>query len=584
MSRSRLVALTVVGVAIVAFAAWPPSEEPTPDRKDRVETRTKTREKPSDEEIKRRRKARLMRMSRGKVVEAKLVKLRALRCGLMPAPQASIAVDMGNGPVQVGETDDLGKLTIRVPKVGKHTYIATHDEHDGAEGPTDADEISVNACPGATVIGKVVDPKGDPVEGAEVVLGEEQDVAVTDENGEFMVTDMYLTALRLAARNGQLSAEVSLDPPLNPREERTLNLRLERGRRLVGVVLDREGTPVPKATVMALAGAEMVTSTRADRRGRFWLKGVPFVPLSLQALSDRGASKPLPVGETEARSDLVLTIEPGAMLVFKGGGADATYQVYDKRRPAAAPMREVVGDGSRATLNAPGQYEIMVDSPTGGKKSCGEVGVFPGDLIEIDCAAEGDATVTGRVVDTKGDALGGVNIYAFSRSSYRRSARRVQATTSSDGTFSFKLDERGQITVGAFVPEDGGGYGRKTGIPVSPGVVSDVGDITILTRDERQAMFRQRKFYGVGAVITRTSQGPVFQRLVDNGPLARAGVKAYDVILAVDGQTAYNESVMGLVRKLRGEEGSSVTLTLWRDGQELEVDVERGPIDADKAF
>ncbi len=61
-------------------------------------------------------------------------------------------------------------------------------------------------------------------------------------------------------------------------------------------------------------------------------------------------------------------------------------------------------------------------------------------------------------------------------------------------------------------------------------------------------------------------------------------MQAYDLILALDGEATYNDSVMTLVRKLRGDEGTDVDLTLWRTGQEIRVTIKRGHIDADRSF
>lgn len=581
MTLKPLQILLAAGLLAVAWMLWPAAETPNVGVQSKRNTTTRAaREAPDEAEIAQRRKARLLRMAQGKVIETRLVTVRALKCGLMPAPHALISVDMGQGVVEAGEADGLGKLVVRIPKLSTPTFIASFEDHDGAEGPTGEETVSVNACPGATVEGLVLSPTGEPVPNAEVVLGEEQDLAVTDEEGRFVVTDLFLTAPSITAKADGLSAEATFDPWLKPRETRQMTLRLERGRRLVGVVLDRDGTPVPKASVTAMAGADTVASTRTDRRGRFWLKGVPFLPVALRALSDRGASKAVAVGEAETRSDLVLTIEPGAQLVVSGGDGNGVYEITDRRRPGQAPLYSLSGLVAVATVDAPGQYEVVYRLPSGVVSTCGQVGVVPGDRIEINCGAQGNATVSGRAVGSDGQGLAGVSIYTSGGGGSRQAPLAVTGT---DGSFSFSLEQRGQITVSGVLGQSEG-WGHKRGVPVSPGVVSDIGDLSIVTRDERRALHQQRQFGGVGAVLARSDNGPMFQRLVPGGPLDKAGVQANDVILSVDGDAVYNESVLSMVQRLRGEPGSSVSLRLWRGGQEIDVNLVRGDIDADKAF
>jgi carboxyl-terminal processing protease len=84
------------------------------------------------------------------------------------------------------------------------------------------------------------------------------------------------------------------------------------------------------------------------------------------------------------------------------------------------------------------------------------------------------------------------------------------------------------------------------------------------------------QYSGVGLEIT--SEGGLIKIIspMDDGPAARAGVQAGDVISAIDGQNAAGLSVTQASEKLRGAMGTTVTVTFLRDGEEpMEVTLTR---------
>ncbi|WP_374516660.1 S41 family peptidase [Brevundimonas sp.] len=76
------------------------------------------------------------------------------------------------------------------------------------------------------------------------------------------------------------------------------------------------------------------------------------------------------------------------------------------------------------------------------------------------------------------------------------------------------------------------------------------------------------QYSGVG--LTITSEGGLVKVIspMDDGPAARAGVQAGDVISAIEGQSASGLTVSQVSEKLRGAIGTSVTVTFLRDGEE----------------
>ncbi len=81
------------------------------------------------------------------------------------------------------------------------------------------------------------------------------------------------------------------------------------------------------------------------------------------------------------------------------------------------------------------------------------------------------------------------------------------------------------------------------------------------------------RFVGIGVFIDTTKPDLTIASPIANGPAVEAGIKAGDVIIAVDGQ-----SIVGLVREeqtknLRGMEGTQVRLTIRRDGTPAPFDI-----------
>ncbi len=92
------------------------------------------------------------------------------------------------------------------------------------------------------------------------------------------------------------------------------------------------------------------------------------------------------------------------------------------------------------------------------------------------------------------------------------------------------------------------------------------------------------QYSGVG--LTISAEGGLVKVIspMDNSPASRAGVKAGDVISAINGQSASGLTVSQVSEKLRGAMGTSVDVTFLRDGEEpLEVTLVRQVIKVESA-
>ncbi len=65
---------------------------------------------------------------------------------------------------------------------------------------------------------------------------------------------------------------------------------------------------------------------------------------------------------------------------------------------------------------------------------------------------------------------------------------------------------------------------------------------------------------------------------MSESPAEKAGLKAEDKILKVDGKEYNADQINDLADYIKGEEGKEVTLTILRDGKTLDIKIERSPI------
>jgi carboxyl-terminal processing protease len=79
-------------------------------------------------------------------------------------------------------------------------------------------------------------------------------------------------------------------------------------------------------------------------------------------------------------------------------------------------------------------------------------------------------------------------------------------------------------------------------------------------------------------VVTATCAMVIVAPL-DGSPAEAAGLRAGDQVLAIDGTSTVGESVSTLVFQVRGEAGTDVTLTVRREGEELDITITRAVID-----
>jgi carboxyl-terminal processing protease len=90
-------------------------------------------------------------------------------------------------------------------------------------------------------------------------------------------------------------------------------------------------------------------------------------------------------------------------------------------------------------------------------------------------------------------------------------------------------------------------------------------------RAERQSL--DGKFEGIGAYIDVRDEQPMIVQPIEGSPAERAGLRAGDLILKVNGEDVRGITVDELRARVRGPKGTSVTLTIQHTDAQTPIDV-----------
>lgn len=154
----------------------------------------------------------------------------------------------------------------------------------------------------------------------------------------------------------------------------------------------------------------------------------------------------------------------------------------------------------------------------------------------------------------------------------------------SDSSLPNKLDYSGVEEVYSRLKDsfDGQLDQQKLQDGLKEGLVRAAGDpYTEFLNEEATKDFEEGlsgSFEGIGAELGKDKESIVIISPISGFPAEKAGIKAKDIITEIDGETAYDLSVTEAVKKIRGEKGTKVKLTVLRDGKSLDFEITRDQI------
>ncbi len=195
----------------------------------------------------------------------------------------SVRLDSGPDGELVGLLPRQGDWTLEVRSDSPTVRWTRHGFPVEVDAGLGAAELTID-LPATSVSGRVTEPNGRPVYGAEVLLSptfpEGRLIQVsTDEDGAFEVAGQMLGEYRVKAiGSGMRSSPVETISLSETEPDASLDLVLHESREIAGQVVGEGGSPVPGATVWGLqrldapsGGAMFIPQANANVEGRFRL-------------------------------------------------------------------------------------------------------------------------------------------------------------------------------------------------------------------------------------------------------------------------------------------------------------------------
>lgn len=118
------------------------------------------------------------------------------------------------------------------------------------------------------------------------------------------------------------------------------------------------------------------------------------------------------------------------------------------------------------------------------------------------------------------------------------------------------------------------------------GIVDSLGDVysVYYTPEEAEELFEQSRgiYYGIGAYVQLDEETgyPMISGIIKNTPAEEAGLRSGDIFYLIDGEDVGGLDLTQVVMRIKGEEGTKVHITMIRDNEEFEVEIERRQIES----
>lgn len=117
------------------------------------------------------------------------------------------------------------------------------------------------------------------------------------------------------------------------------------------------------------------------------------------------------------------------------------------------------------------------------------------------------------------------------------------------------------------------------------GMVSGLGDpyTVYYTKEEYSALMESAtgRYAGIGAQMSQNIETGLITitNPFEGSPAQKAGILPGDILLAVDGEETGDQDLTNIVTKIKGEAGTDVTLTLFRNNTTLDITVTRDNVE-----
>lgn len=422
-----------------------------------------------------------------------------------------------SAPLARSVSDPAGLALITGLPVGVYAVEARHEAGEARQRVLlragEADQaVTLRLTALATLTGRVLDDRGDPIAGAQIRVRATSDGdtvaearnANSDANGNFEVPNLGrqpVIAWAQAKEGRSPSVNLDLAQLKAPAWVELTIVAATTG--ISGHVVDEDGQPVPGVRVTGRPASNAIGDTAvganavsaiADERGAFALKGVEERTYSVfaqphgMAKSRRRLQRPQHVRAPAADVRIVMA-SPGAVrgrVHLPGGEVPEAFAVYLDHEMVG---HFALGTGEFEVLDVPaGSYEVVIAGDQFAPTSAGRRRVHANEEVDVgEIALHALRAVTGLVVDADGRPVAGARIVAAKQvlgDSWNAAATSEQADpflsqTVSDGHGRFELPHAsdGQVVIAEHA-DLGRSRPRLVGKEPIHLVVSGIGEVT----------------------------------------------------------------------------------------------------------
>jgi len=356
---------------------------------------------------------------------------------------------------------------------------------------------------------------------------------------------------------------------------------------VTGSVVDPDGQPAGQAFVACDDRASNLTAT-TDADGRFKL------PMEASGCSVIAHHPQFPSSE-RTRIDAG---KPNVVKLGAGGTIDGVV-VDEQGRPVVSyrlsievflPKTEGAELGSRGRprqVNEDSGAFRLERMPAGKYVLVASAsGQPPGKSASVDVDV-GQTTRNVRIVLPRAATLTGTIRDDETRRPIAGAVVQLDAIASSGGpnaTPPATTDEQGKFSLTGVPPgpfsvrvEHGSYKSRIVAGLTTRGASSIREDINLKPRGDGGA---SSELEGIGAMLAPSPGGIVIASVIEPGPAASAGLKRGDRFVQIDGVSALEMTLSDAIQRLRGPEGSRVSITVSREGENnVDVTVTRARIE-----
>jgi len=464
--------------------------------------------------------------------------------------------------------------------------------------------ITVFLFPALDYNGRVVDAHGAPAAGARVRLlgtpaGEQvidklETEWTTDRDGRFTfhaADDAVLEATRGATRGwGRLDGAVAITHQLTialgdapPRDATITGRTVDGAGAPLGDVLVRASPGVPAPILRSGGDTRATAFAMSGPDGVFTLRGLDRDAYDLAAETEDRAPAALAAVPSGSR-DVTLTLDAGLPLagtvVDGAGGAVPAFTLLVFRRDGAerhlVVARSLVEPHGRFDVRVTkGDYELLA-SAQGWAPS--ESTHASAGTTDIKIALSTGATLRGVIVDSADQKP---IRYARVIREARSGGASVQpanagTVTRADGTFELTGIPPGPLSISIAA----GGFHPRIEAAMTASDGATIGPMTIGLTALREGEEPKVELVGIGTALTADGDSLRVNQVFPGSGAEAAGIVVGDHVIAVDGLPVGPLGIDGAIARIRGVVGTTVSITLRRGDQTLQLVVERRKLKA----